>query len=678
VQRDGGRSSAGRSHLAARSMATIMRRQKDPLAYLEQVRQHISRLPSIDPSTRTLLICGYPNVGKSSFINKVTRADVDVQPYAFTTKSLFVGHMDYKYLRWQVIDTPGILDHPLEEMNTIEMQSITALAHLRSAVLYFMDLSEQCGYTIEAQVALFNSIKPLFANKPTMLIINKIDVRRLSDLEPERAALVRSLADDSDGKVVMAEISTFTEEGVMAARNTACDALLETRVEAKSKGGKVDAILNRVHVSQPKARDDIERKPFIPAGVATRKKYDKNDPERRRLERDEQEERGGAGVHNIDLKKNYLIPEEERWDVIPEFAHGKNIADFVDPDIMERLEELEREEERLEAEGFYDVEQEEEEDDEEREVREAAESIRKRKDEAKLMSQDRKSLKARARVPRKMQSRTLGEMEEKLRSLGIDPSSITARAEILAKAKGITVTAGKRKRTGEEAEEMEVDSEAGAADDSAAWSDEDESMDVDDAAASARGAKSRKSNAGKRLATLRSATAGIGTTTKSGGRPSARAGPVRTPSKNRQTEGFQGPAQIRKARDLHDLSLRERNRLAKASESDRAIKEKMRECCCCGVCIRLADLASSLQRNGSLPASVARARRAAAERRRLSPAPLPCTTCPTPTSICAPGLPHAPVTDHLLRSCTIQPRFQTAPRARLCERSLDSCRRPSL
>lgn len=133
-------------------MATIMRRQKDPLLYLEQVRQHISRLPSIDPNTRTLLICGYPNVGKSSFINSVTRADVDVQPYAFTTKSLFVGHLDYKYLRWQVIDTPGILDHPLEEMNTIEMQSVTAMAHLRCAILYFMDLSEQCGYSVEAQV----------------------------------------------------------------------------------------------------------------------------------------------------------------------------------------------------------------------------------------------------------------------------------------------------------------------------------------------------------------------------------------------------------------------------------------------------------------------------------------------------------------------------------------------
>src|SRR3984957_1297097 len=116
-------------------MATIMRRQNENLLYLEQVRQHLSRLPAIDPNTRTLLICGFPNVGKSSFINKVTRADVDVQPYAFTTKSLFVGHTDYKYLRWQVIDTPGILDHSLEERNTIEMQSITAMAHLRAAIL---------------------------------------------------------------------------------------------------------------------------------------------------------------------------------------------------------------------------------------------------------------------------------------------------------------------------------------------------------------------------------------------------------------------------------------------------------------------------------------------------------------------------------------------------------------
>lgn len=90
---------------------------------------------------------------------------MDVQPYAFTTKSLFVGHMDYRYLRWQVVDTPGILDHPLEDRNTIEMQAITALAHLRAAVLYVMDVSEQCGHNLQEQLELFNNIRPLFANK---------------------------------------------------------------------------------------------------------------------------------------------------------------------------------------------------------------------------------------------------------------------------------------------------------------------------------------------------------------------------------------------------------------------------------------------------------------------------------------------------------------------------------
>lgn len=53
-------------------MCTIMKKQGPSLAYLEQVRQHMSRLPSIDPNTRTILVTGYPNVGKSSFMNSNT------------------------------------------------------------------------------------------------------------------------------------------------------------------------------------------------------------------------------------------------------------------------------------------------------------------------------------------------------------------------------------------------------------------------------------------------------------------------------------------------------------------------------------------------------------------------------------------------------------------------------
>ena len=357
-------------------MCTIMKQQRQNLEYLEQIRQHLSRLPSIDPNTRTLLICGFPNVGKSSFMNKITRADVEVQPYAFTTKSLFVGHMDYRYLRWQVVDTPGILDHPLEERNTIEMQAITALAHLRAAVIYVMDLSGQCGHGIEEQIKLFENIRPLFSQKPLLVALNKTDIVTLEELSEEERGAIGKLS--QEGLSVLS-MSTVQEDGVMDVRNVACDALLSQRIEHKLKSKKMPEILNRLHLAVPAPRDGIERPAHIPPGAKTHKKSqamevdveeDNEDgvkgvasalaPPTRKLERDIELEMGDDYL--LDVKKRYILSnDEEKYDVIPEIVNGKNIADFVDPEILERLEELEREEELKVAGGEYESEQEDEE-----------------------------------------------------------------------------------------------------------------------------------------------------------------------------------------------------------------------------------------------------------------------------------------------------------------------------
>ncbi|XP_018534380.1 nucleolar GTP-binding protein 1 [Lates calcarifer] len=394
-------------------MCTILKRQKSSLEYLEQVRQHLSRLPTIDPNTRTLLLCGYPNVGKSSFINKVTRADVDVQPYAFTTKSLFVGHMDYRYLRWQVVDTPGILDHPLEERNTIEMQAITALAHLRAAVLYVMDISEQCGHTLQEQLELFNSIRPLFANKPLIIVANKCDVKKINELSEENQKI---FADLSAQGISVTETSTLTEEGVMQVKTEACDWLLAHRVDTKMKGKKVHDVLNRLHLAMPAKRDDKERPPFIPEGALMRKKAMEVDAPKRKLEKDLEMELGDDYV--LDLQKYWdLMNEDERHDKIPEVWEGHNIADYIDPDIMKKLEELENEEELKERAGEYDSDDESE-DEEMQEIRVLAKQIREKK---QLMVAKSKEKDVHGpRMPRTTTKVERKKLEKEMSDLGLD------------------------------------------------------------------------------------------------------------------------------------------------------------------------------------------------------------------------------------------------------------------
>ncbi|KAJ6424754.1 hypothetical protein OIU85_001359 [Salix viminalis] len=424
-------------------MCTVMKRIGPSLAYLEQIRQHMARLPSIDPNTRTVLICGYPNVGKSSFINKITRADVDVQPYAFTTKSLFVGHTDYKYLRYQVIDTPGILDRPFEDRNIIEMCSITALAHLRAAVLFFLDVSGSCGYSIAQQAALFHSIKSLFMNKPLTIVCNKTDLQPLEGISEEDMKLVMEMKSEamktlvaqggeatSDADVLLT-MSTLTEEGVIAVKNAACERLLNQRVEMKMKSKKINDCLNRFHVAMPKPRDQKERPPCIPQAVLEAKATEAAEKEKRKTEKDLEDENGGAGVYSASLKKNYILANDEwKEDVLPEILDGHNVYDFIDPDILQRLEELEQEEGIRQAEG---EEEDFEMDGEEltAEEKEALAVIRKKKS---LLIQEHRIKKSTAEsrptVPRKFDKDrkfTTKRMGRQLSALGVDPSKAINR-----------------------------------------------------------------------------------------------------------------------------------------------------------------------------------------------------------------------------------------------------------
>lgn len=177
MKRSRGESSSSARKAAFGRISSVMRSVEKDLLFLNDARNILRRIPAIDPDQPTILIAGYPNVGKSSFITLITGARPEIASYPFTTRGIFVGHFNRGEKRFQVVDTPGLLDRPLSERNEIERQTMAALRHLKGVVLYILDPSGHCGYPLESQLCLAQDLKGQM-KLPMLIVANKADLPR--------------------------------------------------------------------------------------------------------------------------------------------------------------------------------------------------------------------------------------------------------------------------------------------------------------------------------------------------------------------------------------------------------------------------------------------------------------------------------------------------------------------
>lgn len=162
------------------------------LKFLSRCRDWIRQIPDIDPEMPTFIIAGMPNVGKSSLLSKLTGNIPKVAPYPFTTQSISIGYMLLGNTKIQIIDTPGILDRPMDERNEMEMKSILSLRDIKGTIIFLFDPSGHSSYTMEQQENLFNEIKSRM--RPVM-----IRVQTKSDLTDERTESIAISTETMEG-----------------------------------------------------------------------------------------------------------------------------------------------------------------------------------------------------------------------------------------------------------------------------------------------------------------------------------------------------------------------------------------------------------------------------------------------------------------------------------------------
>jgi len=167
-------------------ISSVLHQIDDQLKFLAMAQNMLKTFPALY-DVPTIVIAGYPNVGKSSLLTHLSTAKPEIATYPFTTKHIIVGHLKTKdkftTKTYQIIDTPGLLDRPLSERNDIEKQAIAALAHLADIIVFVIDPSETCGYPLKDQYHMLKHIKKLFTDTPFIVVENKTDITKTTSAD---------------------------------------------------------------------------------------------------------------------------------------------------------------------------------------------------------------------------------------------------------------------------------------------------------------------------------------------------------------------------------------------------------------------------------------------------------------------------------------------------------------
>jgi len=205
---------------------SVIRRLSKDIELVNVAIDELRKAPCIDFAKPVVAVAGLPQVGKSTLVAAISTAKPRSSPFPFTTKEIVLGHIELDGTTVQILDLPGILDRPPEEMNRVERKALIALTTVAQVIVFLVDPSEDFYYGFDSQLNLLKAMLNLAGSK-VVVAINKVD-----KVSEERLANVAKAVEEVAPGVTVVKISALKRLGLAELLN----ALRNFLSEAKPQG----------------------------------------------------------------------------------------------------------------------------------------------------------------------------------------------------------------------------------------------------------------------------------------------------------------------------------------------------------------------------------------------------------------------------------------------------------